>query len=196
MSNNCRYKIRPKHLSDKEIIDSVLHGDHYAYRYIVEKYESRIAAVVIGMLGPCPEADDVGQEVFIRFFNNIKTFRGDSAVITFLTRIAINLSLNELRRRKRRFQLIKQSTSDENFDIADSDNTEAYDEKREFVQKAIQQLDSIYREVVLLRLINGYSTKQTAEILEIPVGTVLSRLARAQSKLRIILSPYFGRSDG
>ncbi|MCK4596570.1 RNA polymerase subunit sigma, partial [bacterium] len=65
-------------------------------------------------------------------------------------------------------------------------------EDREMVQRAIQKLESKFRSVVVLRLIDGYSTRETADILNVPVGTVLSRLARAQDKLKELLSPYIG----
>jgi len=60
-----------------------------------------VAATVIGMLGHCPEAEDIGQETFIRFYKSLDKFRGDASVGTYLTRIAINLSLNEIKRRRR-----------------------------------------------------------------------------------------------
>ncbi|MFH1214789.1 MAG: RNA polymerase sigma factor, partial [Candidatus Neomarinimicrobiota bacterium] len=83
-------------LTDQEIIDASISGNENAFAEIVRRYESRVAATVIGMLGHCPEADDVGQETFIRFFKSMRKFRGESAVGTYLIRIAMNLSLNEL----------------------------------------------------------------------------------------------------
>lgn len=88
-------------LSDEKLIEAILAGNDNAFKEIVRRYEARVAATVFGMLGKCAEAEDVGQETFIRFYNSLKNFRGDSAVGTYLTRIAINLSLNELKRRKR-----------------------------------------------------------------------------------------------
>ncbi len=76
-------------------------GDEEAFRCLVERYEGAVAATVIGMLGPGGEVDDVGQEVFVRFYRALDRFRGDSSLKTYLTRIAINLSLNELKRRRR-----------------------------------------------------------------------------------------------
>ena len=86
---------------DEELLARAGNGDHGAFRMLVERYEGRVAATVIGMLGPGQEADDVGQETFIRLYESLDTFRGDAKLSTYITRIAINQSLKALRRRKR-----------------------------------------------------------------------------------------------
>jgi len=184
-------------LNDTELITATLAGDQRAFQTLVERYEPRVAATVIGMLGRCPETDDVGQETFIRFYNSLKDFQGSSSVGTYITRIAINLSLNELKRRKRRsmFSLFHSSDPDEDDpvkEIPDPQATAGYDDTKDLVHRAIQQLDPKFRMVIVLRLLDGYSTKETADILQLPTGTVLSRLARAQQKLKEILTPYLG----
>jgi RNA polymerase sigma-70 factor (ECF subfamily) len=154
-----------------------------------------VAATIIGMLGRCPEAEDVGQETFIRFYQSLEKFRGDSSVGTYLTRIAINLSLNELKRRRRKHLLFEAKSSDEEFDIPDMEMPNAYDDEKEIVQRAIKKLEPKFRSVLVLRLMDGYSTRETAEILNLPTGTVLSRLTRAQKKLKKLLAPYFGERN-
>lgn len=182
-------------MTDEELVKSVQTGNTNAFRELVKRHESRVAATVIGMLGHCPEADDVGQETFIRFYRGIKNFRGQSTVGTYLTRIAINLSLNELKRRKRKKRLFfYQGTSNKHFDLVDDSNSKPYSDEVEVIQRAVQKLKPKFRSVIILRLIDGYSTAETAEILNVPIGTVLSRLARAQKKLQEILSPYLGDS--
>jgi len=175
-------------LTDQEIIKRVLKGETDLFREIIVKYESQIASVVFGMIGKTPEADDIGQETFIRFYKNLKKFRGHSGVGTYLTRIAINLSLNEIKRRKRKNMLFM-TNDNENMDIADNSNNSEIKEDKVLIQKAIQNLTPKFRSVIVLRLIEGYSTQETANLLKIPVGTVLSRLTRAQKKLKEILSP-------
>ena len=178
-------------MSDGKLIAAAKAGDADAFKQLVKRYESRVAATVIGMLGNCPEADDVGQETYIRFYNGLDKFRGDSSVATYLTRIAINLSLNELKRRKRRsFLFFHKANEEEEFDVPDESASTDYGDEKETVQKAIGELEPKFRSVVVLRLIDGYSTRETAKILKIPVGTVLSRLGRAQKKLKQLLSPY------
>jgi RNA polymerase sigma-70 factor (ECF subfamily) len=174
-------------VTDSQVIREVLDGNDSAFRMLVQRYESQVASTVIGMLGNCPEADDVGQETFIRFYNALTNFRGDSQVSTYLTRIAINLSLNELKRRKRRFGLF--INQDENSpEIADDSDQAEKDTQKELIHKALEKLDLDFRTVTVLRLIDGYSTAETAKILQLPQGTVLSRLSRAQKKLKDILT--------
>jgi RNA polymerase sigma-70 factor (ECF subfamily) len=177
-------------LTDAEIIRAVLAGDSNAFRELVIRYEPRVAATVIGMLGKGPESEDVGQETFIRFFKSLRDFRGESSVSTYLTRIAINLSLNELKKRKRR-SLFFRAESGESFDIPDENASKGFSEEKELLQRALQKLNIQFRSVIILRLVDGYSTEETAKILNIPIGTVLSRLARAQQKLKEILSPIY-----
>ncbi len=80
----------------------------------------------------------------------------------------------------------------ENSDIVDHNNPDQFNEEKEFVNMAIKKLQPKFQSVIVLRLIDGYSTEETAEILKIPVGTVLSRLARGQQKLKNLLSSYLG----
>ncbi|MEE4310409.1 MAG: RNA polymerase sigma factor [candidate division KSB1 bacterium] len=178
-------------MTDQEIIREVKGGNIDAYTEFVKRHESRVAATVYGMLGNCAEAEDVGQETFIRFYKNIGNFRGDADPLTYLTRIAINLSLNEIKRRKRSRLTSIHKAGDEVLQIEDTD-VRQFDDTGEVVQNAINRLNAKYRSVVVLRMIEGHTTVQTAEILQIPVGTVLSRLARAQDKLKKILQPYQG----
>ena len=180
-----------KMLTDNELINQAKEGNERAFQGLVARYQQKVAATVIGMLGQSAEADDVGQEVFIRFYKSLEKFRGESSLGTYLTRIAINLSLNEIKRRKRKRLFSFFSTHDEEvreLQIPDTSITQEQRETQQMVHKAIQMLDPKFRSIVLLRLIEGYSTKETAEILQLPTGTVLSRLSRAQNKLKDILS--------
>jgi len=173
---------------DLKLIEKVKGGNKAAFSHLVRKYESVVAATVIGMLGHGDDAEDVGQNVFIRFYNAIGDFRGEASLSTYLTRIAINLSLNEIKRRKRRNMfIVGRRDEDVEIDFPDTNNEpEAYDTK-EAVNKALQHLEPKFRSVVVLRMLQGYSTAETAKILNLPLGTVLSRLSRAQDKLKELL---------
>lgn len=176
-------------LNDQELVINARKGDKSAFKEIIRKYERQVAATVIGMLGYCPEAEDIGQETFIRFYQCLDKFRGESSIGTYLTRIAINLTLNELRRRKRRRNFLLSKSDERIENIPDTNCSGENKEIKEIVQRGIQKLEPKFRAVVVLRLIDRYSTQETAEILRVPVGTVLSRLARAQMKLKEILTP-------
>jgi RNA polymerase sigma-70 factor, ECF subfamily len=110
-----------------------------------------------------------------------------------LTRIAINLSLNELKRRKRHQLLFVRSSRAPEADTLYQDPGHDQREQRRFIDRALQELKPEFRSVVVLRLIDGYSTEETAHILNIPTGTVLSRLARAQEKLKQQLKPLISQ---
>jgi RNA polymerase sigma-70 factor, ECF subfamily len=176
-------------ISDIELIKRVEGGDRQAFTIIVERYRRQVAKSVIGMLGNTPEADDVGQEVFIRFYQSIERFRGESSLGTYLTRIAINLSLNELKRRKRKAFLFFRDDNNtmSEINVEDADRSDMVFDDNELVNMALSKLEPNFRAIVVLRLIEGYSTKETAETLGLPQGTVLSRLSRAQEKLKEIM---------
>lgn len=176
--------------SDFNLIDQIKNGDHSAFSEIIKRYEAKIAATVYGMLGNCQEAEDVGQEVFIRFYKSIEQFKGKSSLGTYLTRIAINLSLNEIKKRKRRTFISWENTNQYDLEMYKSKENNLMFEEKEFIQQAIQKLSSKLQTVLILRLINGHSTEETAKILKLPLGTVLSRLSRGQKKLKKLLTPY------
>lgn len=166
-------------------------GDPQAFGRLVERYEARVAATIIGMLGPGPEADDVGQETFIRFYRHLDAYRGDAALGTYLTRIAINQSLKALKRRQswtRRFFFTDDVDALPAPSDVDAPPTEAR-ERAALVQAALARLTPEHRAVVVLRMLEEYSTRETAALLDLPEGTVMSRLKRALARLEGLLDP-------
>ena len=180
-------------VSDQELIARARDGDHAAFRIIIERYESLVARTVTGMLGPGAEAEDVGQNTFIRFYHALDHVRGDSGIAPYLTRIAVNQSLNALQRRKKQWgRFLRRDTVPHQMNEPATHGEPIVDknERVALVRRAIQALKPKHRAVIVLRLIDGYSTKETAELLGIPLGTVLSRLSRAQHNLKHLLAPY------
>lgn len=178
--------------AEPELIQQARSGNQLAFRRLVEQHEQQVRATVVGMLGDQPEAVDVAQEVFIRFYKSLDNFKGDAKLSTYLTRIAINLSLNELKKRKRKFSWLSFSREGEEAELQIEDRHENPEraDKREMIQKALQQIEPEFRAVVILRLVDGYSVKETAELLDLPEGTVASRLARGQKKLKNLLQHW------
>jgi len=173
-----------KYADDVAMVKAAMAGDQNAFERIVGKYRTLVAKVIVGMLGNRADADDVGQETFLRFYRSMHQYKGDAALGTYLTRIAINLSLNELKRRTSRKWL---SLEEKHSSYHTDDNVYRNSDNAELVEKALAQLDTKYRTVVVLRIMQGFSTKETMALLNLPLGTVLSRLARAQKKLKLIL---------
>lgn len=171
-----------------ELVRAALNGSKTAFGEIVERYRKMVARTVKGMLGDSVYAEDIGQEVFIKLYHSLSDFRGDSKLSTYIQRIAVNLTLNEIKRRKRFFSMFSQTGNHEmyEYDVADTETHEKRD-AREIVEKALQAMDPKFRVIVTMRMLQGYSTKETAEILDLPLGTVLSRLSRAQEQMKDIL---------
>ncbi|WP_282777386.1 RNA polymerase sigma factor [Phaeodactylibacter xiamenensis] len=174
-----------------DCIERAKRGDTQAFRLLVEQHQGQVRAMARSMLGAVPEADDVAQEVFIRLHQALPDFRGDAKLSTYLSRIAINLSLNELKRRKRKGRWLTFTRSDgPELQVEDTAARPERQDLQDALQQAMQQLGPEFRAVVTLRLMKGYSVKETADILGLPQGTIASRLARAQQKLRLILEPW------
>ncbi len=178
---------------DDELLALARRGDERAFAALVERYEGVVAATAIGMLGRGDDADDVGQETFIRFHRSLDRFRGEASLKTYLAHIAMNLSLNALRSRRR--TLLRFSGGDDA--VADAlepgagpaGETDAAELKR-VVQHAVTALSEKHRAVVVLRMFQDFSTRETAQMLGVPEGTVLSRLSRAMQELQTRLAPY------
>lgn len=174
--------------NDTKLVKSVLEGDKLAFGEIVDRHRKMVARTIKGMLGDSVFADDIGQEVFIRLYHSLNEFRGEAKLSTYIQKIAVNLTLNEIKRKKRFLSMFSQTGNNEmtEHDIPVYDSEERRDAE-ELVNKALMALDPKFRIVVTMRMLHGYSTKETAEILDLPLGTVLSRLSRAQEQLRSVL---------
>jgi len=175
-------------LGENELIKASIDGKKEAFSEIVNRYQTMVARTVKSMLGDSVFAEDIGQEVFIKLYYSLPEFRGEAKLSTYIQKIAVNLTLNEIKRRKRFLSMFSQTGNNEihEYDVADHDDEERRD-ARELVGKALMKLEPKFRIILTMRMLQGYSTKETAEIIELPLGTVLSRLSRARDQLRNIL---------
>ncbi len=178
--------------TDEELVERARGGDAFAFEQIIHRYEGQVAATVIGMMGRCPEAEDVGQETFIRLHAYLHKYRGDAALGTYIVRIAINQSLKALKRRKRqrqRFVRYDQEAERLSEPVVKGEEAIAGRERARLVHRALEEISPAQRAVVTLRMLDGYSTRETAAILNIPEGTVMSRLSRGLEQLEKLLGP-------
>ena len=173
---------------ESDLIKASVKGDQAAFSEIVNRYQGMVARTVKGMLGDSVFSEDIGQEVFVKLYYSLQDFRGEAKLSTYIQRIAVNLTLNEIKRRKRFLTTFTHSGDDEmhEIDLPDSDGEERKD-AREIVEKALAKMEPKFRVVLIMRMLQGYSTKETAEVLDLPLGTVLSRLARAQEQFKKIV---------
>ena len=188
MSNIQIVDDRFRNADDQLLVEASLKGDKLAFGEIVNRYQKMVARTVKGMLGDTVYAEDIGQEVFVKLFYSLSEFRGEAKLSTYIQKIAVNLTLNEIKRRKRFFSTFSQAGNNEmhEFDIADTES-EGKKDAAELVNRALQALEPKFRVIITMRMLQGYSTRETAEILRLPMGTVLSRLSRAQEQLKKIL---------
>ncbi|TFG42773.1 MAG: RNA polymerase sigma factor [Bacteroidia bacterium] len=174
--------------NENELVKASLNGDKKAFSEIVNRYQNMVARTVKGMLGDSVFSEDIGQDVFIKLFYSLPDFRGEAKLSTYIQKIAVNLTLNEIKRRKRFFSTFSQKGNNEMYEFEVPDyETEEKEEAKELVSKALMSMVPKFRIIVTMRMLQGYSTKETAEILDLPLGTVLSRLSRAQEQMKNIL---------
>lgn len=169
-------------------------GDSSAFEILVRKYEKLVSTCVYSIVSNPDDTLDVSQDVFLKVYKAIGTFKGDSEFSTWLYRIAKNTALDFVRKRKQSTVSIDSSGEEgEGFDLPDehtSSNPEKsalQNEKIEKLRKAILLLSDEHREIIILRDLNDYSYEEIASKLEIEQGTVKSRLYRAREALRKIL---------
>jgi len=173
------------------IVQQVLGGDTNAFEALMMEYEKKIYNVALRMLGNSEDAADMTQEAFIKAYNSLASFRGDSKFSVWLTRIVSNLCLDFLRSRSRRptvsLSMEDDDGDDVQLDIADSSQSpEQLLERsltRDSVRRGLKSLPDDYREILLLREIQGLSYDEIAAVLDIEVGTVKSRIFRGRKKL-------------
>lgn len=177
---------------DRALVARARRGDDDACRRLVEHHQAAVARTVGGMLGNGDEADDVGQESFVRFFESLDRFRGESSVRTYLVRIAMSCALNALRTQRRRdLRFVRDEVALEQAVDAAASEAPADGAQATQIRAALDRLSPEHRAVVVLRLLEERSTRETAEILQVPEGTVLSRLSRAVQQLRVTLGPVW-----
>ncbi|MCH6545473.1 MAG: sigma-70 family RNA polymerase sigma factor [Deltaproteobacteria bacterium] len=181
--------------SDWECVQKVQGGDADAFETLVRRHEKKIFNLLYRWLGDYDEAADVAQEVFLAAFRAIKRFRGDSSFATWLYRIGVNHAKN----RQKSLQVARQrqqatEVSDPPGDPT-SDPAERVEqrERQHLVQRGLNDLDADDALLILLHDLQEVRYEEISETLDIPLGTVKSRLHRARQALRAKLAPYFGR---
>jgi RNA polymerase sigma-70 factor (ECF subfamily) len=184
-------------LDDSDLVERVREGDTTAFRGLVERYQGRVYGMVYGMVRNREDARDITQDAFVKAYNNLDSFRLESSFYTWLYRIAMNLAIDHLRKRKRRGQ----TSFDEQVASRDADGgiDEAHhqDSPRKLLERqqlyarimdAMEKLPEDQRQAVLLRELEGLSYKEIADVMGIPEGTVMSRLFYARKKLQRLLA--------
>lgn len=174
-----------------QIVQRVLQGDVNAFEKLVLEYEKSVYAITQRMTGNAEDAADMTQETFIKAYNSLSSFRGDSKFSVWLYRIATNVCLDFLRSRSRKPTVSLSMEDDDGeeveLDIADeSQSPERLLERgltRDAVRRGLNALSPEYRQILLLREIQGLSYEEISDVLTLEVGTVKSRIFRARKRL-------------
>jgi RNA polymerase sigma-70 factor, ECF subfamily len=186
--------------NDHELLAAIRDGDEAAFQEIVRRYRNPITNFVYRMIDDYERAVELAQETFIRVYTSASRYQANYSFSTYIYRIATNLAISELRRRKRRkvVSLFSPFTNDDGeaieIDPPDSnplqDETLIKTERRKAVARAITSLPEKYRAAIVLRDVEGLSYDRIAEVLKLSEGTVKSRINRARNLLKEKLSAY------
>ena len=172
---------------DGSLVEQVLAGDRQAFGILVERYQDRLFNTLLRVLGSREDAADVVQEALVQAYVKLDSFRRESKFYTWLYRIAMNLALSQLRRRKPvvSVEAAKEQVGEEPADDQPGPEREMMaHEQVAVVQSALLKLADQHRQILVLREMEGCSYETIGEILDLPVGTVRSRLFRARMQLK------------
>lgn len=205
--NDAASHLTPSQAEERRLIERSRKGDLDAFDRLVRQYERHVYGTAYRLCGTHDDASDIAQEAFVRAWNNLKSFRGDSAFSTWLYRIVTNVFLDDRKRKRNR----QHQSLDDDLNLDESSVQRQYedpspgpqelaegDERRLMIERAIQTLPEAQRAMVILYHTQGLSYEEIAEITQLPMGTVKSRLNRARLALRDRLAPVaelFGVPD-
>jgi RNA polymerase sigma-70 factor (ECF subfamily) len=188
-----------------QLVRAAKAGDVSAFEQLVKRYDRNVFRIANHITHSREDAEDVVQEAFLKAYSNLEKFQEQSKFYTWLVRIAVNEALMKLRKRRpERFVSLDEDvkTEDDSLprEVADwSPNPEQLynqEELRDILSRTIQGLPPTFRTVFVLRDVEGLSTEETAEALDLSVPAVKSRLLRARLQLRERLNRYFQRKSG
>ena len=181
--------------SDARLVEAALGGDRDAFGDLVCRYQDRLFNTMLRIAGSREDAADAVQDAFVQAYVKLGSFRGDAQFFTWLYRIAMNVALSRRRRRRPTGSLeaAKDEAGEEPMDAAVGPPDRVLAEERaEQVKSALADLGDQHRKILVLRELEGCSYEVIAEILELPVGTVRSRLFRARLQLREKMRSLWG----
>ena len=183
---------------EAELVTELQGGSDAAFDWLVTHYHAAVFNFIFGMVTDSADAADVTQEVFLKAFRGIRGFRGGSSLKTWLYRIAIREALNHKRwwwRHRRQQTSMDAEAADNQFPLKLEDlgatpfEQFAAQEVRAVVHQALRAVPEVFRSAVILRDLEGLSYEEVAEVLDVSVGTVKSRILRGRRALREVLEP-------
>lgn len=187
-------------MTDPELIDGILQRDRNAFQYLVAHYQKQVIKTAFYFLGNMEDAEDLSQEIFLDIIHSMKSFKQSSSLSTWIYRITVNKSLNQLKKQQRKGIAVRL----ESFFRVQTDNSKSHDaepyvtaadyeekEKRELLHSAINRLPENQRIAFVLNKFDDQSYKQISEIMNIGLPAVESLIHRAKINLQKHLIPQF-----
>jgi RNA polymerase sigma-70 factor (ECF subfamily) len=172
---------------DTQLIKKSVEGDLKSFERLIEKYERNAFAMALRYLGNHEDASDASQEALIKVYKNLPKFRFESTFTTWMYRIVINTCKDHLKKTNREKVVSIEESQREYRDEKRSSDPESLAEASEVkseVHKALERINENYRMTIILKDIQGFTYEQTAQMLDIPIGTVRSRISRGRIELK------------
>ncbi len=181
-------------IDERELVRNAKNGDLKAYEEIIGLYEKKVFSTIYYMVKNDNEVEDIAQEVFIKIYRNLKNFKEESSLYTWIYRITINVCIDELKKRKKVVYLDEKiETKEGELEVqlqddgkSPSDLAEDQDVK-DRLKKCIDRLPENQKIMIILRDIKGFTYMEIAEMMKINLGTVKSKISRARSALKELL---------
>ncbi|MFO0882660.1 MAG: sigma-70 family RNA polymerase sigma factor [Pirellulales bacterium] len=176
---------------DAEFIENVRGGNSSAFEGLVRKYQNRLYTALVHISGSRQEAEDIAQDAFVQAYRKLHLFAGNSSFYTWLYRIAVNAAISRKRKKRAEYSVEQTQavTGDEPLDKSERvDERLLREERANIIQIALTRLPEEFRVVLVLREMEAFDYEAISETLDLPVGTVRSRLHRARVQLKEILS--------
>ena len=184
--------------NDSELIERVKKGNKMAFNFLMNKYYSRVYASLFSFTKSHEDSEDLTQMTFLKVWQQITTFRGDSAFFTWVYRIAINLAKNYVSSANFKKQKINTSIEDAEIEIKSFDNTELsliHEQSLHEIRHFIESLPESLKTAFTLREHDGLSYEEIGEITNTPIGTVRSRIFRARESILDFINKEIIRND-
>lgn len=190
-------------VDENKLVNKAVKGDNLAFEALMEKHMGIIYNIALRMTANQDDAEDMTQEIMIKIFRSLGSFKGNSKFSTWIYRVAVNTCLDELKKKKNKKHLsldaeISGDDGENQIEIKDDspspEKLAEQNELRDMVAAAVKLLSDEHRAVIVLRDIRGMSYSEIAEILGCSDGTVKSRISRARAQLKMILEKEYNFS--
>ena len=175
---------------DWELVQRCRKGERKAQYELYQLYKARVFNIAYRMANSQQDAEDITQMAFVRVFQKIDSFRGDSAFSSWVYRLTVNICINHFRREKRKKELVVHELSELATNLKILKTNEQTSKMKPFLEKAIPALPAGYRMIFVLYDIEGYKHEEIAEMMNISEGTSKSQLHKARKELKQYLEPY------